>query len=98
MIKAIARAFRWREQLEFGTHATISEIAAHEDINESYVSRVLRLTLLAPDIVEQILEGRQSVEMTLPVLMRRFPMDWQQQRKLGTPTHNPKWINAALHA
>jgi hypothetical protein len=49
MVKAIARAFRWREQLENGTHATIAEIAAAEKINESYVGRVLRLTLLAPD-------------------------------------------------
>jgi hypothetical protein len=47
MIKAIARAFRWREMLEDGTHATITEIAAAEKINESYVGRVLRLTLLA---------------------------------------------------
>jgi hypothetical protein len=59
MIKAIARAFRWREMLEDGTHATIAEIAAAEKINESYVGRVLRLTLLAPEIVEGILDGRQ---------------------------------------
>jgi hypothetical protein len=60
MVKAIARAFRWREMLENGTHATIAEIAAAEKINESYVGRVLRLTLLAPDLVEAILAGRQS--------------------------------------
>jgi hypothetical protein len=52
MVKAIARAFRWREMLENGTHTTIAEIATVEKINESYVGRVLRLTLLAPDIVE----------------------------------------------
>lgn len=51
MVKAIARAFRWREMLENGTCATIAEIADAEKINESYVGRVLRLTLLAPDIV-----------------------------------------------
>src|SRR6202022_4666261 len=62
MVKAIARAFRWREMLESGTHATIAEIAAAERINESYVGRVLRLTLLAPDIVEAILSGQQSAE------------------------------------
>jgi hypothetical protein len=70
MVKAIARAFRWREQLENGTHSTIAEIAAAEKINESYVGRVLRLTLLAPDIVDAILTGRQPAEMTLAVLMR----------------------------
>jgi hypothetical protein len=63
--KAIARAFRWREMLENGTHATIAEIAAAEKINETYVGRVLRLTLLAPDIVEAILNGRQPAEMAL---------------------------------
>jgi hypothetical protein len=81
MVKAIARAFRWREMLENGTHATIAEIAAAEKINESYVSRVLRLTLLAPDIVEAILEGRQPAEVTLAGLMRPFAVAWTEQRK-----------------
>src|SRR6266540_7084901 len=70
MVKAIARAFRWRKLLENGTHTTIAEIAAAEKINESYVGRVLRLTLLAPDIVEAILGGRQPTEMT-PASMRK---------------------------
>jgi Na+/H+ antiporter NhaA len=56
-VKAIARALRWREMLENGTHATIAEIAAAETINESYVGRVLRLTLPAPDIVEALVDG-----------------------------------------
>ena len=81
MVKAIARAFRWREMLENGTHATIAEIAAAEKINESYVGRVLRLTLLAPDIVEAILDGRQPAQMTLAVLVQRFPVGWTEQRK-----------------
>ena len=80
MVKAIARAFRWREMLENGKYATIAEIAAAEKINESYVGRVLRLTLLAPDIVEAILNGRQPVEMTLAVLVRPFSVLWQAQR------------------
>jgi hypothetical protein len=80
MIKAIARAFRWREMLEDGTHATIAEIAAAEKINESYVGRVLRLTLLAPEIVEGILDGRQPAQMTLATLMRPFPVLWSAQR------------------
>ena len=61
-------------------HANITEIAAVEKINESYVRRVLRLTLLAPDIVEAILNGRQSAELTLAALMRRFPVLWSAQR------------------
>jgi hypothetical protein len=49
MVKAIARAFRWRKLLETGTHTTVAEIAAAEKINASYVGRVLRLTLLSPN-------------------------------------------------
>jgi hypothetical protein len=66
--------------LENGTHATIAEMAAAEKINESYVSRVLRLTLLSPDIVESILSGRQSAALQLEHLFRRFPIVWEDQR------------------
>jgi hypothetical protein len=65
--------------LENGTHATIAEIAAAEKINESYVGRVLRLTLLAPDIVEAILGGQPLVSLPLEKLLRGFPIDWQEQ-------------------
>lgn len=81
MIKAIARAFRWREMLEDGTHATITEIAAAEKINQSYVCRILRLTLLAPDIVEAILNGRQPPRMQLDDLLRPHPIEWPTQRE-----------------
>jgi hypothetical protein len=81
MVKAIARAFRWREMLENGTYATIAEIAHAEKINESYVGRVLRLTLLAPDIVEAILGGRQPMELQLEDLLQRFPVGWGEQRQ-----------------
>lgn len=80
MVKAIARAFRWREMLEKGTYATIAEIAAVEKVNDSYVGRVLRLTLLAPDIIEAILGGRQPVELALAALMQPLPIDWEKQR------------------
>lgn len=80
MVKAIARAHRWREMLENGTHSTIAEIAAAEKINESYVGRVLRLTLLAPDLVEGILNGRQPVGLILKTLFERFPVMWENQR------------------
>jgi hypothetical protein len=59
LVIALARAFRWRRMLEVGRYATIDELAAAEKINASYVSRILRLTLLAPDIVEAILDGRR---------------------------------------
>jgi hypothetical protein len=78
-IKAIARSFRWREMLENGTHATIAELAHAEHIDRGYVGRILRLTLLAPDIVETIVTGRQLGTVTLAVLMQPFPMDWDRQ-------------------
>jgi hypothetical protein len=80
MVKAIARAFRWRDMLESGEYATIHEIAKAEKINETYIGRVLRLTLLAPDIVEAIVNGRQPVELQLDGLMKRFPVGWNEQR------------------
>ena len=80
MIKAIARGFRWRKLLETGVYGTLEEIAAAEKINSSYVSRLLRMTLLAPDIVDAILDGRQPAEMTLAVLMAPFAVEWNYQR------------------
>jgi hypothetical protein len=82
LVKALARAFRWRRMLESGAYGTIAELAAAEKINSSYVSRLLRLTLLAPDIVEMILDGRQPEEVTLPGLMEPFPADWAGQRNI----------------
>lgn len=81
MIKAIARSFRWREMLESGKYATIREIAEAEKINESYVSRIFRLTLLAPDVVESILEGRHPSSLELGALLRSFPVQWGKQRQ-----------------
>jgi hypothetical protein len=82
MVKAVARAFRWRDLLEGGEYATIREIAAAENINESYVGRVLRLTLLAPDIVDAILGGRQPASLQLECFLRRFPVGWAEQAKI----------------
>ena len=79
MVKAIARAFRWRKLMETGVYGTVEEIAAAEKINSSYVSRVLRLTLLEPTIVEDILDGRHPAETTLAALMGVFPVAWEEQ-------------------
>jgi hypothetical protein len=80
LVKAIARAFRWQKMLETGRYATIKEIARAEKINPSYVSRVLRLTLLAPDLVEALMGGRQTSTMSLRNLMKPFPIEWDRQR------------------
>ena len=79
LIKALARAFRWKRMLESGEFATINELAEHEGIAPSYMTRVMRLTLLAPDIVEAIREGRQGPEVTLGRLLKGFPVEWEGQ-------------------
>ena len=80
LVKALARAFRWRGMLESGAFATIQELAAAEKINPSYVSRMLRLTLLAPEMVEAILDGRQPEGVTLPALLEGVPVGWGRQQ------------------
>ncbi|WP_342774428.1 hypothetical protein [Paracoccus gahaiensis] len=66
--------------LESGEFATIGDLARSECIAHSYMTRVLRLTLLAPDIVEVILNGRHGPELTLPRMLEPFPADWAAQR------------------
>jgi hypothetical protein len=80
MVKALAWAFRWRKMLDTGVHATLEELAKAKGVAASYVSRVLRLTLLAPEIVEAILDGRQPVELQLDDLVEEFPLEWAAQR------------------
>jgi hypothetical protein len=80
MVKALARAFRWRTLLETGVYGTIEELAAAEKINPSYVSRILRMTLLAPDIVNAVLNGNYSPALTLSALMKPFPIEWEDQQ------------------
>ena len=63
-----------------GLFATVEEITSAERLNDSYVGRVLRLTLLAPDIVEAILDGRQPAAITLALLMRPFSVGWREQQ------------------
>ena len=82
LVKALARAFRWRRMLESGSYSTIKELAAAEKINASYLCRVLRLTLLAPDTVEVVLDGRQPEGMTLLGLMEGVAVEWCGQNRL----------------
>jgi hypothetical protein len=81
LVKALARAFRWRRMLEDGRFASVTELAEAEKINESYACRVLRLTLLSPEIVEAVLDGRRP-EVALPELLEGVPVEWGQQRGL----------------
>ena len=80
LIKAVGRAFRWKRLLEAGEFATVAELATREGIAVSYLTRVMRLTQLAPDIVEAILDGRQPPSLSLEVLRDQLPLDWPEQR------------------
>lgn len=79
ILKALARAHRWRRMIETGEYSSITELAKAEKINESYACRLLRLTLLAPDLVEQIIDGRQKDELQLNQLLKPLPLEWHRQ-------------------
>ena len=81
LIKALARAYRWKRLLDAGSFATIEEIAAHERISASYLTRVMRLTLLAPDIIEAILDGR-TPDLGMDELLNPMTPLWSEQRAL----------------
>ena len=82
LIKVIARAFRWERLLREGTYATVDEIAKAENISPSYVSRVIRITLLAPEIVTAVLEGRHPPTFTMREVLNPFPLRWDEQVKV----------------
>ncbi|QJD15784.1 hypothetical protein [Paracoccus sanguinis] len=86
LLKALARAFRWKTMLESGEYATIAELAEREGIAPSYMTRVLRLTLLAPKIIEAILDGTQGPEVTLAQVLEPFPVEWQRQEMSFNPS------------
>ena len=82
LVKALARAFRWKRMLESNDFQTIADLAKHEDIAASYLTRTMRLTQLAPNIVEMILDGRQPSNLTVEALRSHLPIDWQRQQTL----------------
>jgi hypothetical protein len=83
LIKALARAHRWKRMLDVGRYGSVSELAAAEKLDRGYLGRILMLTLLAPDIVEAILDGRQPPELGVHVLREGFPVVWAEQRLRG---------------
>ena len=82
LLKAVVRAYRWREMLESGEYSSAAELAKAEKVNDSYLSRVLRLTLLAPEIVEAIVAGQQPSTLQVDDLLKPLPLDWQRQRSI----------------
>jgi hypothetical protein len=89
LVKALARAFRWKRMLESGEFATISELAEREGIATSYMTRLLRLTQLEPGIIEAVLDGRQGDAVTLARLMDPFPISWIEQKNTFLGTWSP---------
>jgi hypothetical protein len=79
LVKAIVRAHRWRQMLESGEYNSSAELAKAEKVNDSYLSRILRLTLIAPDIIEAILTGRQPTTLQLDDLLKPLPAAWALQ-------------------
>ena len=79
LVRALARAHRWTRLMESGKYSSMTELAAAEKVDQSYLSRMMRLTLLAPIIIEAILDGRQTSHIALADLMRPFPTGWIEQ-------------------
>jgi hypothetical protein len=79
IVKALVRAHRWRNMLESNRFASVRELAKAEKINESYLCRVLRLTLLSPALTEAILNGQQPEGLDLARLLKSLPIDWRKQ-------------------
>lgn len=88
LIRALARAHRWNRMLETEKRRSIAEIADAEKVDRSFVSRLLDLTLLAPDIQETILEGRQAKGLQLEELMRVMPGEWEEQGRIVAGVQN----------
>ena len=80
MVKALARAFRWRKMVDTGVHTTLEVLARAKRVVPPYVSRPLRLTLLAPDIVEAIVDGRRPAELQLDDLLVGLPLAWEGRK------------------
>jgi hypothetical protein len=79
ILKALARAHRWQRTIESGKYASITELAKAEKVNQSYACRMLRLTLLAPSIVTNIIDGKQTKALTLKQLMKPLSVRWDEQ-------------------
>lgn len=82
LVKALARAFRWKRMLESGEFASISELAEKEGIAFTYMARLMRLSLLSPELVDAVIDGHQPANITLANLMGPFPANWKEQHRL----------------
>lgn len=82
LVKALVRAHRWQAMLEANSFASVRDLAKAEKINESYLGRVLRLTLLSPTLTEAILNGAQPEDLDLALLLKTIPIEWNKQGEM----------------
>jgi len=82
VVQALTRAYAWTERLESGTSCSIGQLALELKIDSSFMIRILKLTSLAPDIVEAILKGKEPSGLSLTMLLKNLPEDWEEQRKV----------------
>ncbi|WP_439577199.1 hypothetical protein [Elioraea sp.] len=94
LLKALARAFWYQRMLDTGKYTTIGDMAAGEKLDRGYLGRLLQLTLLAPDIVEAIVEGKQPEGVTLPGLAEQLSTRWEDQRTNLCKRLGPLWYNS----
>ena len=77
---AVAKAFKWQEMLDDGTVSSVKDLARKLKIDQGYVSRIMRLTALAPDIVKAILEGKDVAGTSIETFRKDIPLFWKDQR------------------
>ena len=82
IVQALARAFAWVEMIENGQFGSIGDLADRIDVDAAYVRRIIKLTTLAPDIVMALMNGEESEGLSLARLVKAFPVDWLEQRRL----------------
>jgi hypothetical protein len=81
LMTALVRAWRWQKLIEAGKYASVREAARAEGVAKSYAAKISKMVLLAPDIVEAIVEGRADDRVMLKVLEGTLPVDWEEQRR-----------------
>lgn len=81
LVIAISRAHRWLRLLHSGSYRSINEMASKLGVNNAYMRRLIRFTLLAPDIVVAVLDGNDPDGLSQSMLVRAIPMDWREQRR-----------------
>ena len=82
MVKLLVKAHRWRRRIESGKAKSITDLAGQETVTATYVTRILALTCLAPDITMAILDGRQPRGLSMNAMVKDVPEAWDEQRTL----------------